>query len=748
MKAIRNMNVLLHAVVSCSLISFFILFCSPGTGGGATSKDSKSEIVELFKAGRHQDIIELAQKADQLSEQEQLLLAKSYEELGFYHRSNRVLKTLFNENTEFKEYIPLFIGYNYEKLEDYYSALKWYRITVGSKIEDSDDEGRMLLISVLERVVAIGESDPCSFGQCIRAVKKSRKLTSLEEYYLGRLYEAGGDKKESVRYYTEVIGGADNIAKKKVLERFAADKRLLRELDDFGLSTTNLLELLVEQEQWDNALSISYLLPENKKIASIRALCHYKTGDYEIAESLYKEYYDNYNDPDALKKLAYSSYHNGKRDLAYQYIDQYLSLENHHGEPDVEALFLKHDLERRRLDLDAHFQEAGRLIRYKTEQLRNDWIIQEAFYRAVDEGRLDAGTAFIMDSYRFLGSSLGRAWAMFVLGIYKDESHLNKAVTLFPGSYYYFRAADRIELDNDLLSRADKYHSSGQSEKALQLYIQLYSKGYQREYLRKRIVSILSAQEQYKPFMQIAWIERGRIRSVLFDLLQIGLYDEVREIILLSYDWVDSEHRMLSDYLLSRIYYETGHIYRGALHAERIVNGSDISSRLFLPREILTLLYPRVYTDIIGENISEAASNPDELFILAVIREESRYNPSARSSQGAIGLMQLLPETAEWMASTNITEAELVDPQKNISIGILYLHYLFSRFDSPFHVLAAYNGGPNNVKRWLSRLPNADDDTFTEQIPFPETRNFVKKVITSYNMYRELYEQGTPANEQ
>jgi soluble lytic murein transglycosylase len=71
---------------------------------------------------------------------------------------------------------------------------------------------------------------------------------------------------------------------------------------------------------------------------------------------------------------------------------------------------------------------------------------------------------------------------------------------------------------------------------------------------------------------------------------------------------------------------------------------------------------------------------------------------------------------------------------------VLYLKFLSERFGSDAAVLAAYNGGPGNVKKWLSSSEQSDDRKFIEEIPFPETRNYVKKVLTAYEMYRSLYE--------
>jgi len=740
MKTVRSQPVSVYTVILCLSAFVVLLCCAHVTAAAATSKQPRSEIEKLFKAGRYEEIVARAQRVDGLSDREQLLVAKSYGKLRFYHRANRVLKVLYNGNTGFKDFIPLFIGYNYERLEDYTNALKWYALSLQSRVEVGDLELEMILINVLERIIAIGENDPGSSGYCMKVLKKSLKLHPVTVYYLGRLHESGGDLENAASYYSEAIGSTDGSIRKKALDRIVENSPLLQRLNDTGLSNTRLLELLVDEGYWDDALRIAYLLPENKRTALVRALCHYKKQDYETSEALYKEYYSSYKDPGALKKLAFSSYYNGKRDLSYGYIKEYLSFEDLEMKNDIEALLLRHDLERSRLDLDSHLIEAEQLVRNHKERGKSDWVVQDAFYRAVSEGRYDTSIEFLKSNYRYMVNPVPRAWAMFVLGIYADESALKKAVMLSPGSYYYFRAAARIEVDTEILTTADRYYSRGMQERALQLYIQLYSTGYKKEYLRKKIVSILSTQEHYRPYFQIASMERGRVESALFDFLELGLYDELREIILQSYDWESPGHKMICDYLLSRIYYDTNFIYRGILYAERVVNGSETSSLLFLPREIQQLLYPRVYTGMIERAVPKNSHIPDDYFILAVIREESRYNTRARSYQGAVGLMQLLPVTASWIAGKDVSEEDLVDPAENITIGVQYLNYLFSRFDTLPQVLAAYNGGPNNVKRWLSRQASSDIDIFTEEIPFPETRNFVKKVIRSYNMYRELYE--------
>jgi soluble lytic murein transglycosylase len=408
-------------------------------------------------------------------------------------------------------------------------------------------------------------------------------------------------------------------------------------------------------------------------------------------------------------------------------------------DPGIDVMYLQHKLERSKLNIKDYIEQAERLIEKYGAHEKVDRIIQNTFYRAIEVDEEDLGIRFLKKNYKSIKNTLFRAWALYILGIYKDEDYLRSMIDEIPGSYYYFSAASIIEVKPKLLRDADRYYNQGRMDKAFNLYMQLYGAGIQKEYVAARIITIIGKEEPYRSFFQIAAMERGRVNSPLFDLLRLGLYDELKEIILVSYDSIGRDQRLFMNYILSRIYYKTGSVYRGVLHAERMFNGYEVNNYLFLPKEILYLLYPYVYADIINKTLSESSNNLDTYFILALIREESRYNSRAKSSKNAIGLMQLLPQTANWMANRTLSEEELKDPQKNIKIGIKYINYLYSRFDSRPEILAAYNGGPNNVKKWLARDPGNSTDKFIEEIPFTETRMFVKRVIRSYNMYMEIY---------
>lgn len=155
--------------------------------------------------------------------------------------------------------------------------------------------------------------------------------------------------------------------------------------------------------------------------------------------------------------------------------------------------------------------------------------------------------------------------------------------------------------------------------------------------------------------------------------------------------------------------------------------------------------YPLLYAD----SVSRAAADQhiDPLLVHALIREESRYNPSAVSSSNAFGLMQLLPSTARGIASkTGVSVSDVNDilkPSNNLRLGAYYLSYVISRHEGNALLgVASYNGGPNAALAWSNRMKRQqsfDWDYFVENIPFRETRDYVRKVFGSYWCYQSIY---------
>jgi soluble lytic murein transglycosylase len=143
----------------------------------------------------------------------------------------------------------------------------------------------------------------------------------------------------------------------------------------------------------------------------------------------------------------------------------------------------------------------------------------------------------------------------------------------------------------------------------------------------------------------------------------------------------------------------------------------------------LRALYPLRYVDEVREWATTRGLDP--ALVAAVIRAESRFHPDAVSSRGALGLMQIMPETGRWIAAQiGLSEVEpLCDPELNLRLGTWYLRNLIDRFDDVESALMAYNAGPATVERW--REQHSD--------PFPETRAYVHRVLASVPVYRVYF---------
>ena len=157
--------------------------------------------------------------------------------------------------------------------------------------------------------------------------------------------------------------------------------------------------------------------------------------------------------------------------------------------------------------------------------------------------------------------------------------------------------------------------------------------------------------------------------------------------------------------------------------------------------ELHQFRYPLAYREII-EDLSERYKI-DPFLVLSVVREESRFDPEVKSIAGAIGLMQLMPQTAfrlDGKLKLGIKSThQIVDVKNNLHIGICYLSNLVKEFGSYTYAIAAYNAGEEIVKMWLQKRNYKSVDEFIEDIPYNETRNYVKRVISTFFEYKRFF---------
>jgi soluble lytic murein transglycosylase len=191
--------------------------------------------------------------------------------------------------------------------------------------------------------------------------------------------------------------------------------------------------------------------------------------------------------------------------------------------------------------------------------------------------------------------------------------------------------------------------------------------------------------------------------------------------------------------------------YFGWLATERLANIADNKRRsLVNEREdrnksqaaSVASQYPAPYRQTI---ISSAKSRKlDPRFILALIKQESVFRPLAKSPAGARGLLQLTMDAAQKYASNAgmepVQESQLYEPETSIRLGSEYLAELSAMFPNlPEAVAASYNGGEDNVARWVRRAKQKDPGVFTSEVGFDETKAYVQKVMNNYRVYKQLY---------
>jgi len=162
-----------------------------------------------------------------------------------------------------------------------------------------------------------------------------------------------------------------------------------------------------------------------------------------------------------------------------------------------------------------------------------------------------------------------------------------------------------------------------------------------------------------------------------------------------------------------------------------------------LPADVLRVIFPLDYWPLIKKYSD--AHGLDPFLMTALIAQESTFTAEVRSSANAVGLMQLTGSTARRLArrlGIRYTTRTLSQPESNIRMGMQYFDDLMKQFGGAHYALAGYNAGPERVVRWKSERPGFSQDEFIDDIPFPETQNYVKRILGTADDYRRLYGEG------
>jgi soluble lytic murein transglycosylase len=258
------------------------------------------------------------------------------------------------------------------------------------------------------------------------------------------------------------------------------------------------------------------------------------------------------------------------------------------------------------------------------------------------------------------------------------------------------------------------------------------------------------ADDQPQPLVQLPPNEQT-VRA----LLALDLYDQaVDELRYAQKMWGDGSAIQAT---LAWIYNRRGDLRAGINAMKRAYPQFMAAGGEKLPTDVMRVLYPVNYWSLIRRYSNERQLDP--YLIAALIAQESTFTADIRSAANAYGLMQLLPSTGrQYARSLNLARrfslSMLTTAETNIKMGTAYFADLVRQFGGAHYALATYNAGPNRVARWISERPGVDRDEFIDDIPFPETQNYVKRILGTAEDYRRLYgseqvasgdEDATPA---
>lgn len=156
---------------------------------------------------------------------------------------------------------------------------------------------------------------------------------------------------------------------------------------------------------------------------------------------------------------------------------------------------------------------------------------------------------------------------------------------------------------------------------------------------------------------------------------------------------------------------------------------------------ILKKIYPLKYSEYVEKYAEEYKI--DKYMVYAIIKAESNFNKDAESSSDAVGLMQIMENTAIETANKmdlNVTKEDLYNPELNIQIGLKYFADLVEKYNKNYSLaIIAYNAGIGNVDKWLASGIIKEDASDIENVPFKETNNYVRKILRDYDIYNNLY---------
>ncbi len=371
-----------------------------------------------------------------------------------------------------------------------------------------------------------------------------------------------------------------------------------------------------------------------------------------------------------------------------------------------------------------------------------------------------------------------RGYALEQLNRFPEAIETYLSITDGRAEYYGWRGTERlkalarnekskvpVESKLDLLTRNIETRNAEAQRKAAQDVLRLTEDADTRRRMLEIIKKSYATLPDYQKIPKFNLLEFGRKeilkserktplenshKNLADELLFLGLYDEAApelEKSLSENESNDQKPKTEDQSFTLAVFYKRGDMaHRAVGFIEPLWRKipADFEIEL-IPREQLELLYPAPYADALLKFAPERAVDPR--FALSIMRQESRFRADVKSVAAARGLMQFISSTSEKIAQElgkeNFRQDDLYDPPTAVLFGSQYLSNLFKQFpNEPQAVAASYNGGEDNMARWLSRAKSNSPDRYVPEIVYSQTKDYVYKVMANYRIYQFLYDEN------
>jgi soluble lytic murein transglycosylase len=346
-----------------------------------------------------------------------------------------------------------------------------------------------------------------------------------------------------------------------------------------------------------------------------------------------------------------------------------------------------------------------------------------------------------------------RAYALEQMGRTEEAVAAYLAIPDGRNEYYGMRATQRllalgaqdktrsiVQMQLNALLNQMKSEQHEPARVAAQSALRLITDPKTREAILKRLQAAYDSLIAYRlPKFEMLPVAKKDPESIAYALFELQLTDEAVPEYLAKLGSPKIDEAFTAAVLAGRV----GLANRAVRFAEPIWKTIPADYVMELaPRQLVELLYPAPFSDSLFKHTTPR--NVDPKLVLSIARQESRFQVDAKSIAAARGLMQFIPSTANQIAGelklTNFSQDDLYNADTAILFGSQYLANLFKLFpNQPQAVAGAYNGGEDNLARWIARSRSTEADRYVPEIGFSQTKDYVYKVLANYWTYQRLY---------